>query len=172
MSQPDPRRDLTPTRTPFLTRRQRLGQRIELAAGIAAGVLALAALALLLFAPLLGVARCGGSAPCGRTSVVYVSALHARLDAGAWALILVPLVLALLGATGAVVDVRYSARAGLFALGLTAGFAALICLVGAAGVVGALYLPATLALALAAYGAFLARSSARTPDHPADRDER
>jgi hypothetical protein len=80
------------------------------------------------------------------------------LGADAWALILSPVLLGLVGAAGAVADAHFGLRVGLFALGIASGLAALVCLLAAAGVVGALYFPAMLALTLSACGAFLARS--------------
>jgi hypothetical protein len=146
-------------------RRQELARRIELGAGIAAAVLALAGLALLLFAPVLPPATmCPGRFACFAEPTRYVSALQAPLGFDAWALILAPALLCLVGAAGAVADAQRGLRAGLFALGIAASLAVLVCLAAATGVVGALYFPATLALVLAAFGAFIARSptSART----------
>lgn len=140
---------------------RRIGRRIELGAGVAALILALLGLALLLFAPL--VAACAvATHPCPPRAVRYESLLRARLDAAAWAFALAPVVLALLGAAGAVADAVSELRLGVAALGIATGLAVLLCLLGAAGIVALSYLPATLALALAAYGAYLRRAEHRT----------
>jgi hypothetical protein len=136
-----------------------MGRRIELGAGLAAGALALLALALLLFAPL--VPACAGSHACPGTNARYVSLLQARLAPDAWALVLTPALLTLVGAAGAIADARYGIRAGIVPLGVAAGLGLLLCLLGAAGLVGVVYFPTILALALATYGAFLDRSAAR-----------
>jgi hypothetical protein len=138
---------------------RRLGRKIELGAGLAAGVLALLALGLLLFAPVLPyclVAR----RPCPTADVRYESLLRAHLAPDAWAFVLAPALLALAGAAGAFADARYGIRAGVVPLGVAAGLNILLCLLGAAGLVAVVYFPATLALALAVYGAFLHRFAA------------
>ncbi len=138
---------------------RRLGRAIELGAGIAAGVLALLALGLLLFAPVL--AYCSVAArPCPTADVRYEALLQAHLAPDAWAFVLAPALLAILGAAGAVADAHFDLRVGVAPLGVAAGLGLLVCLLGTAGLVAIVYFPATLALALAVYGAFLHRFAA------------
>jgi hypothetical protein len=138
---------------------QRLGGAIELGAGLAAGALALLALGLLLFAPVLP--SCSTAArPCPAADVHYETLLQAHLAPDAWAFVLAPALFALAGAAGAFADARYSIRTGVVPLGVAAGLNMLLCLLGTAGLVAVVYFPATLALALAVYGAFLHRFAA------------
>jgi len=135
---------------------QRLGQLIELGGGIAAGALALLALGLLLFAPVLS--SCSAAArPCPAADVRYESLLQAHLAPDAWAFVAAHALLAMLGAAGAVADARFGLRGGVVPLGVAAGLNMLLCLLGTAGLVAVVYFPAALALALAVFGAFLHR---------------
>jgi hypothetical protein len=157
-----------------------MARRIELGAGIASGVLALLALALLLFTPLVPTCTRPGECPAN-TTPAYVPLPQTHLGADAWALIIAPALLTVIGAAGAISDARYGthralgAHAGTVSLGVAASLMFLLCALGSAGVVGVVYFPATLALALAAYGAFLARSSprssARAPAAPSAPDD-
>ena len=146
--------------------------RIELGAGVAAALLALGALGLLLSAPL--IAYCATAAAshaaasqqhaCPPADVRYTSLLHAGADAGTWLFLLGMLALTLLGAAGAIGAARFAWRWSLWALwaGTLLTFAG--CALGVRGV-GAVYLPATLALCLAAYAAAL-RWRADRPHRP------
>jgi len=153
--------------------RRRLA-RIELGAGVAAALLALGAFTLLLFAPL--IAYCSSSAPvssassptCPTDAVRYTSLAHAGADAGTWLFLVVMLALTLLGAVGALGEARLGWRWSIWALwaGTLLAFAG--CALGVRSV-GAVYLPSTLALCLAAYAALLRRRAARPrPSPPAD----
>jgi hypothetical protein len=150
-----------------------MGRRIELGAGIAAWALSVLGLALLLFAPL--VPTCFGPAACPANTPAYVPLPQTHLGADAWVLVIAPALLTVIGAAGAIADARYGVRAGTVPLGVAAGLVLLLCALGSAGVVGVVYFPATLALALAAYGAFLARSSlgpsSQTPVPPPALDD-
>jgi hypothetical protein len=138
-----------------------IGRDIELGAGIAAGVLALLALALLLLAPLLP--YCAVAArPCPTGAVRYTALAHAQLSAGAWALVLAPCAIVLAGAAGALAEARFRRRAGIIPLGIATALGLLLCVLGLSGV-GIVYLPAILALALATYGAMLHRRRPRPP---------
>ena len=149
-------------------RRIALG-RIELGAGIAAIVIGLLTLPMTLLAPLYPVCPAGGATTCAATSTRFVSLLATRPDASAWALLLALLALTLAGGAGAIVDARAPLAAntrlvagcGMPALWGAALLVFAICALGSRGPLGLLYLPSTLALALAAYVALLRRLATR-----------
>lgn len=149
-----------------MPRRIALG-RIELGAGIAAVVIGLLTLPMELLAPLVPVCPC--AAPCAETQARYVSLLAAHPGADVLALLLGLLALTLTGAAGAIADARAQASArvrlvtgaGLLALWGAALLVFALCALGSHGPLGLLYLPSTLALALAAYVALLRRLAAR-----------
>jgi hypothetical protein len=156
--------------------------RLELGAGAAAAVIGLLTLPMALLAPLYPV--CVATSPvagaCPSSAARYVSLLAARPGAAVWALLVGLLALTLVGAAGAVVDARTTPApnapliAGIGAnvrasLGLAPLWGATlvvlaICALGSRGPLGLLYLPSTLALALAAYVALLRRLAARRSD--------
>lgn len=125
-------------------------RKVEFGAGIAAAVLSLAALGMLLFAPL--VPYCGvrvrAFAAC--PDVGYTSLTHAGLDAAAWAFLVGMLLLTLAGAAGAIGEARFGVRMGAYAVWAGAALVLGGCALTAGGV-GLLYLPSVLALCLAAY---------------------
>lgn len=148
-------------------------RRLELGAGIAAAIVGLLTLPMTLLAPLYPVCdatsagRPGSGSPCARSH--YISLLAAHPAGSVWALLLGLLALTLMGAAGAIFDARTPvsagarlvAGAGMLALwGATLAVFA-ICALGSRGPLGLLYLPSTLALALAAYVALLRRLAAR-----------
>ncbi len=154
--------------------------RMELGAGVAAAVIGLLTLPMALLAPLYPVCAVtpprGVACPAADTRAVSLLATH---PAGAvWALLLGLLMLTLVGAAGAVVDARARPSPGPGArLIVGAGMLALwgatlvvfaICALGSRGPLGLLYLPSTLALALAAYSALLRRLAARRAAARAD----
>ena len=144
--------------------------RIELGAGLAAALLALAALGLLLFAPLIAYCSSVATAPaqhvtCPPAAVRYTSLLHAGADAGTWLFLIGMFALTLLGAAGAIGAVRFRWRWSLWALWVGTLLAFAGCALGVRSV-GAVYLPATLALCLAAYAALLRRRAAHPRQSP------
>lgn len=159
--------------------------RMELGAGVAAAAIGLLTLPMALLAPiypLCAVTRPGASCPASATR--YVSLLAAHPGGDVWALLLGLLLVTLVGAAGAVLDARGrpspGARlivgAGMLALWGATLVVFAICALGSRGPLGLLYLPSTLALALAAYVALLRRLAARraaaraddaTPSEPA-----
>jgi hypothetical protein len=140
-----------------------MGRRIELGAGVATIALALLAIALLLFAPL--IPYCAATAhACSQSEWRYRSLLQSGLAPGDWALLLLPGIVALVGGVGAILDARLGGRVGLCTLGAAIFLGLVFCVLGATGL-GVVYLPAILGLGLASYGAFLRR---RTPGTPHD----
>jgi len=143
--------------------------RVELGAGVAAAVIALLTLPMALLAPLYPVCPNAQATTCAAAQARYVSLLAAHPGADVWALLLALLALTLAGAAGAVADARTRAPVGArlaSGMGLLALWGATllvfaICALGSRGPLGLLYLPSTLALALAAYSALLRRLEAR-----------
>lgn len=157
----------TPRRAP---RRIALG-RIELGAGIAAIAIGLLTLPMTLLAPLYPVcpAAARGATTCAAASARSVSLLATQPGAAVWALLLALLVITLAGGIGAIADARAPLAAdarlvagrGMLALWVAALLIFAACALGSRGPLGLLYLPSTLALALAAYVALLRRLAAR-----------
>jgi hypothetical protein len=152
--------------------------RMELGAGAAAAVVGLLTLPMALLAPLYPVCAVtpprGAACPAANMRAVSLLATHPGGDV--WALLLGLLILTLVGAAGAVVDARARPSAGARLI-VGAGMLALwgatlvvfaICALGSRGPLGLLYLPSTLALALAAYSALLRRLAARRSAARAD----
>ena len=143
--------------------------RIELGAGIAAAVIGALTLPMALLAPLYPVCPAADGATCAAARARYVSLLATQPGVGVWALLLALLALTLVGAAGAIADARAQvgaearlfAGAGMFALWSASLVVFAICALGSRGPLGLLYLPSTLALALAAYVALLRRIAAR-----------
>ncbi len=135
-------------------------RKIEFGAGIAAAVLSLAALGMLLFAPL--VSYCGvpvqASAAC--PDIRYTSLAHAGLGAAGWAFLVGMLLLTLAGSAGAVAEARFGVRAGAYAVWAGAALTFGGCAYTAGGI-GLLYLPTVLALCLAAYASVVQWMRAR-----------
>jgi hypothetical protein len=133
-----------------------MARRLELGAGIAAGALALLALVVLAFAPL--VPYCAPTASpvqnCG--AVRYQSLALTDPEAAVWAYLFGLLLVSLVAAGGAIVEARYGLRSG--ALPLWVGALLLFfASVFTAGWVGLFYLPTVLALGVASYAALLRR---------------
>jgi hypothetical protein len=133
-----------------------MARRIELAAGIAAVVLDIAALLFLLLAPLVPLCPREGVSPCNASSVRYVSLPQAGLSAVSWLFVLGLFALILIAAAGALVEARINARWGAWVLWAGGVLAFASCTLGAGGV-GLVYLPAVLAVCLAAYGSISRR---------------
>ncbi|MEO7002597.1 MAG: hypothetical protein ABI068_12355 [Ktedonobacterales bacterium] len=143
---------------------------IELGAGVAATLLTLGALGLLLFAPLIAYCSAVGhpvaQSSCPASAIRYATLLHAGASAGTWTFLVGMLLVSLIGAVGAIGEARYGWRWSIGALwaGTLLVFAG--CALGVRGV-GAVYLPATLALCLAAYASLLRHRLARPRRAPA-----
>jgi hypothetical protein len=145
--------------------------RIELGAGIAAAVIGILTLPMSLLAPLYPVcpATATSGATCAAAQARTVSLLATQPGAGVWVLLLALLALTLVGAAGAIADARARvsaearlvAGAGMLALWSASLVVFAICALGSHGPLGLLYLPSTLALALAAYVALLRRIAMR-----------
>lgn len=144
--------------------------RMELGAGVAAVAIGLLTLPMALLAPLFPLCDAAPSASGAcPTATRYVSLLAAQPGADVWALLIGLLALTLVGAAGAITDARSqlapTARmpsgAALLALWGASLAVFVICALGSRGPLGLLYLPSTLALALAAYVALLRRVAAR-----------
>lgn len=142
-------------------------ERIELGAGAAAAAIGALTLPVALLAPLFPVCA---TATCSPATVRYQSLLSAHPEGSVWALLLGLLALTLAGAAGAVTDARAHPEEATRGVGTKAGMPALwvaslavfvICALGSRGPLGLLYLPSTLALALASYVALLRRLAAR-----------
>lgn len=131
-----------------------MARRIEFAAGVAALALNALALLLLLLAPIVPV--CAGATTCLSTSVRYVSLPQANVSATGWIYVLGLFALLLIAAIGALAETRLSANWGAWTLWAGAILAFAGCALGAGGV-GVVYLPATLAICLAAFGSISGR---------------
>ena len=135
-------------------------RKVEFGAGIAAAVLSLAALGMLLFAPL--VPYCGvrvqDFAAC--PDLRHTSLAHAGLDTAGWAFIAAMLLITLAGAAGAIGEACFGARVGAYAAWIGAALAFAACAYTAGGI-GLLYLPTVLALCLAAYASIVQRMRMR-----------
>ncbi len=143
--------------------------RLELGAGVAAAIIGLLTLPMMLLAPLYPVCAATGAGKPACAPPRYISLLAAHPEGGVWALLLGLLALTLVGAAGAIADARAPVSAGarlVAGVGMLALWGATlvvfaICALGSRGPLGLLYLPSTLALALAAYVALLRRLAAR-----------
>jgi hypothetical protein len=138
-----------------------MARRVELGAGIAAGVLSITALLMLLFAPLVPYCPHAGDAPCAH--VRYASLLQTGLDTAGWAYLLGMVALLLIGSAGAIVE----ARKGLSLAAVPVWIVALLAFGGcafAARGAGLVYMPAVLALCLAAFASLLQRMRAWSAD--------
>ncbi|HEV8191105.1 MAG TPA: hypothetical protein VGP82_06435 [Ktedonobacterales bacterium] len=133
-----------------------MARRIELAAGIAAGVLDVCALLLLLLAPLVPVCLQTGVPTCPASSVRYVPLHQAGVSTAGWIYVLGLFALLLIAAAGALAEVRMNARWGAWVLRASGVLAFASCALGAGGV-GLVYLPAMLSVCLAAYGSISGR---------------
>jgi hypothetical protein len=138
-------------------------RKIELAAGIATGILGLGALALLLFAPLVPYCPHMSDTPCAQ--VRYTSLLHTGLDGPGWVYLLCMTLLLLAGSLSAVAEARTPAPfIGGFGGGAIAAIplwaSAILAFAGcalAARGAGLVYMPSVLVLCLAAYASLLRR---------------
>lgn len=140
-------------------------RKVEFGAGIAAAVLSVAALGMLLFAPLVTYCAVTVRAPATCPEVRYTSLAHAGLDAAGVAFLIGMLALTLVGAAGAIGEARYNVHRGAYALWAGAALVFAGCALTAGGI-GLLYLPSVLALCLAAYASVARRMRARTRTPP------
>jgi hypothetical protein len=147
-------------------------------AGIAAGILAPLGLAVLLFAPLVRgcIVDVTFTNRCPPRGTQYVSLIQTHLGADAWALLLGLLVVLLAGAAGAILDARRAWQPGnplrwelLLWIPTLLAFGA--CAYAARGIVGLGYLPAVVALCLAAVASLARRQPPRQAAHHDSRGE-
>lgn len=140
-------------------------RRLELAGGIAAAALATLGVLLLLVTPIVPYCTVSGAAPCPAADIRYTSLAGARPSTGVWFFLLAMVVATWAGAAGAFAEARLGlARGGLVLWGgALLAFAG--CALGAGGI-GLVFLPAVLALGLAAYASVLARRRPRPPRTP------
>jgi hypothetical protein len=138
-------------------------RKVELAAGIAAGILGLGALALLLFAPLVPYCPQMSETPCAH--VRYTSLLRTGLDGPGWVYLACMTALLLAGALSAVAEARMRGPAtigfaGSSVVAIPLWASAILAFAGcafAARSAGLIYMPSVLALCLAAYASLLRR---------------
>lgn len=138
-----------------------MARRVELGAGIAAGVLSIAALLMLLFVPLVPYCPRAGDAPCA--NVRYASLLQTGLDTAGWVYLLGMVALLLIGSAGAIVEARKGLSLAAVPMWIVAMLAFGGCAFAARGV-GLVYMPAVLALCLAAFASLLQRMRAWSAD--------
>ena len=131
-----------------------MARRIELGAGIAAVVLAALAVGVLLFAPIVAFCPTGPLHSCPVHIVRYETLPQAGPDVGVWAYIIGMLLIAVMSATGAIMEARYKLQFGLLLLWTGAIITFMGCALEAFDI-GVLFLPTVLALALAAYASLL-----------------
>ena len=135
-------------------------RKVELGAGIAAGVLSVIGVLVVLFGPLVSYCayRVNDISQCSR--IRYTSLASAGLSASGWGFTLGMLVLILVAAAGAIGEARFGMREGAVAL-WAAGALVLFACALTSGNIGIFYLPSVLALGLAAYASVLRRVAER-----------
>lgn len=139
-----------------------MARKIEVGAGVAAGVLGLIALAVVLLAPL--VAACPVALDAARHCPVatrQVSLPETRLSGVEWGYLIALGVMPLVGAAGAVLDGELGQKRGLIPLWVGTVLAFAGCALTALGV-GLFYLPPVLALLIATYAAIVRRTRSGT----------
>lgn len=136
-------------------------RRVELGAGIAGAVLALAGMVLLLVVPF---QACRVTIPtngsCPKADLYTTTLLRLALPAGFWIYLITVAGALLVGAAGAIAEVRLGRPRAAFALwaGTILGFMACAFTAGGTGI---FFLPAVLADGLAAYTSLLQRMRSR-----------
>lgn len=140
-------------------------RRVELGAGIGAAILGVIGLIVLLFAPIL--ARCvsGPVNTCPQRNLRFDSLLRVHVDVSVWAIIIAMLLVVLIGAAGAIAEARFGLRGGVIPLwsGTIMTLAGCLIVQG----IGLFYLPAILALGVAATASLMRqRALARSAREP------
>jgi hypothetical protein len=147
-----------------------MARRAQLGAGIAAGIFAVVGLLVLLFAPIVPgcLVRVSFTDHCPPHALRYVALPQANLGADAWALLVGLLLVLLASAAGAIWDAHTGHRLALPLLwaGTVLAFAA--CSLASRGLVGLAYLPAVLALCLAACASLARRQLVRPLPSPVE----
>ena len=135
-------------------------RKVELGAGIAAGILSVAGMLVLLFGPLVSYCadRVDDISQCA--DIRYTSLAHAGMTAGGWAFTVGMLLITLAAAAGAVGESRFGIRNGAVALWAGGALVLFGCAL-ASGTIGLFYLPSVLALALATYASIIRRMNER-----------
>lgn len=150
-----------------MAKRERL-ERMELGAGVAGALLTLAGLIVLLLAPF---EVCRVTVPanksCPAADIYTTTLLRLGLPAGFWIYLAVIVGALLVGAAGALAEVRLGRPRAAFALwvGTILGFMACAFTAGGTGI---FFLPAVLADGLAAYASLLRRMRARRAMTPSE----
>lgn len=136
-----------------------MARRVELGAGVGAVALALLTFVLLISAPL--VSYCGSPSPVQPCSDVrHESILRAGLDTAGWLYLTGMLLVMLVAGLGAIVEARWRLRIAALPLWVCSALAFTGC-AWSAGAVGMFFLPAVLAICLAAYASALQRPRVR-----------
>lgn len=138
-------------------------RRVELGAGIAAGILSIAGMLVLLFGPLVSYCanRVDDIGQC--SNIRYTSLANTGLTAGGWVFTIGMLLITLAAAAGAIGESRFGIRIGALALWIGGALVLFGCAL-AAGTIGLFYLPSVLALGLATYASILCRLNERQRD--------
>ncbi|HLZ24835.1 MAG TPA: hypothetical protein VKQ30_22165 [Ktedonobacterales bacterium] len=135
-------------------------RKIELGAGLAAGILSVIGMLVLLFGPLVSYCADRGSTLRQCTSIRYTSLASAGLTASGWAFTVGMFVAVLAAAAGAVGESRFGIRNGAILLWAGGALVLFGCAL-TAGNIGLFYLPSVLALGLATYASVLRRMNER-----------
>lgn len=135
-------------------------RKVELGAGIAAGILSVIGVLVLLFGPLVSYCayRVNDISQC--SAIRYTTLAHAGLSASGWGFTFGMLLVTLAAAAGAVGESRFGIRNGAVALWAGGALVLFGCAL-TAGTIGLFYLPSVLALGLATYASILCRMNAR-----------
>lgn len=135
-------------------------RKVELGAGLAAGVLSVVGMLVLLFGPLVSYCAVRANDINQCTDIRYISLAQAGLTPGGWAFTIGMLIFTLAAATGAVGEARFGSRNGAFVLWVGGALVLFGCAL-TAGNIGLFYLPSVLALGLATYASIVRRMNER-----------
>jgi hypothetical protein len=138
-----------------------MARRVELGAGIGAAVLGVIGLIVLLFAPI--IARCvsGPVQTCPQRDLRYTSLLQVHVDFAVWAFIIGMLLLVLIGAAGAIAEARFGLHGGVIPLWSGTIMTLAACLIAQG--IGIFYVPALLALGVAAIASLMRKRALTRP---------
>lgn len=142
-------------------------RRVELGAGVAAGVLSIIGVLVLFFGPLVSYCAHRANRLSQCTDVRYTSLAQAGLSASGWIIIVGLLLITLAAAAGAIGESRFGIREGALVLWAGGALVLLGCAL-TAGNIGIFFLPSVLALGLATYASILRRMNERPRTAPDD----